>query len=124
MNVSWYKRKDGIETFKYGRYIVLEIKKKDKEHYNGEYDFYRCFVFNKGELVASDGIQWMINYTSANTPCNVTVWEEQPMSAAEIYHSVEHIKEKLKDNEIIIQCPKCDKEFKFPINQSSVQIGR
>ena len=56
MNVSWYKRKDGIETFKYGRYIVLEIKKKDKEHYNGEYDFYRCFVFNKGELVASEGV--------------------------------------------------------------------
>ncbi len=52
----WYKRKDGTEVYKEGRYKVVEIYKKDKRKFNGEYTFYTCFVWNKGEVVASEGV--------------------------------------------------------------------
>jgi len=56
---KWYKRKDGlglpIDVLKVGRYKVLEIHKKDKRFYNGEYTFYKCLVFDKGKIVAAEG---------------------------------------------------------------------
>lgn len=52
MKTNWYKRKDKTDVLKVGNYKVVEIKRK----YNGEYSFYSCLVFNKGEIVASEGI--------------------------------------------------------------------
>jgi hypothetical protein len=84
MKVSWYKRKDGIEVFKYGRNKVLEILKKDKEHYNGEYDFYRCLVFNKGEVVAAEGVFG----SSLNTLRKAKSWGVQKAIELKIIKSI------------------------------------
>lgn len=57
---NWYRRIDfnglPIEVLKIGRYKALEIYKKDKRFYNGEYTFYKCLVFDKGQVVAAEGL--------------------------------------------------------------------
>lgn len=52
MKAVWYKRKDGTHVLKYGKWKLLEITKKS----NGEYRFYKCLVFNKGNVVAAEGL--------------------------------------------------------------------
>lgn len=54
--IVWYKRKDGTEVMKAGNWKVLEIFKKDKRFYNGEYSFYRVLVFKKGKVISAEGV--------------------------------------------------------------------
>lgn len=48
MKAKWYKRKDKTEVLKMGKWKVLEIFKRPG-------GFYCCFVWNKGEVIATNG---------------------------------------------------------------------
>lgn len=57
--MGWYKRIDGTEVFKKGRYKVIEIYKKDNSWRLlpcARKPSFMCFIFNKGEAVLHEGV--------------------------------------------------------------------